>query len=126
MCLAELDRELNRLKIEEKKMITQIKQAARQGNDASTRTLAKSLVRVRQQMTKLTKGKAQLHGVSTQIMVHAGHGLRLETNEGVVDGGIIAHCCYGNEECRQGDGDRGQSGRDREAPSDAGAVYERE
>ena len=100
MCFAELDRELNRLKIEEKKMIQQIKQAARQGNDASTRTLAKSLVRVRQQMTKLTSGKAQLHGVSTQIMVHTRHGLHASTNEGGVDCWIDAHCWNGNEECR--------------------------
>lgn len=64
-----MERELASLKREEQKTILQIKQAAKQGNDANTRILAKSLIRLRAQITKLTAGTAQLKGVSTQMTV---------------------------------------------------------
>ena len=65
----ELEREVAALKREEQKTIQQIKVASKQGNDATARILAKSLIRIRQQMTKLTAGSAQLKGISTQMMV---------------------------------------------------------
>lgn len=57
------------LKREEAKLIREIKAAAKTGNQASTRILAKSLVRIRSQMTKMQGSKAQLMGVSTQMKV---------------------------------------------------------
>lgn len=65
----DVEKELQNLKREEQKLIGQIKACARQGNDASTRIMAKSLIRIRQQITKLTAGNAHLKTVSTQMTV---------------------------------------------------------
>lgn len=50
-------------------MIRDIKQAAKEGNTAATKILAKSLVRLRAQIAKLHASSAQLRGVSTQMTV---------------------------------------------------------
>eukprot|EP00210_Caulerpa_lentillifera_P005302 g5066.t1 len=63
----DVERELTALKREEQKLILQIKQATKQGNTANARVLAKSLIRLRGQITKLTEGSAQLKGISTQM-----------------------------------------------------------
>jgi hypothetical protein len=78
-CRADLDREILALKREEQKLVAEIKLAAKQGNQAALKVLAKSLVRVRGQITKLVGSQAQLRGVSTQMTVseaqgHAGGG----------------------------------------------------
>ena len=66
---ADLERELLSLKREEARLITEIKKAARDGNQASTRILAKSLVRVRGQQTKIHAGIAQMQGVKSGMTV---------------------------------------------------------
>lgn len=70
--VADIDREIMEMKREEAKLIKEIKATAKTGNEAATRVLAKSLVRVRAQVTKLQASKAQLQGVSTQITVGCG------------------------------------------------------
>lgn len=67
---AELDREIMALKREEAKLVRSIKLEAGKGNNAGARELAKSLVRMRQQQTRLQSSKAQLSGVSNNIRVH--------------------------------------------------------
>lgn len=47
---AEIDREVANLKRDEAKLIQDIKKAAKEGNTASTRVLAKSLVRIKAQV----------------------------------------------------------------------------
>jgi len=64
-----LEKEIAELKREESKLIQQIKAAAKRGNNAETKILAKSLVRIRQQITKITSGSAQLKGISTHMTV---------------------------------------------------------
>mmetsp|Transcript_35241 Transcript_35241/g.104253 ORF Transcript_35241/g.104253 Transcript_35241/m.104253 type:complete len:214 (-) Transcript_35241:467-1108(-) len=66
-----IDREIAQLKREEAKLVQEIKAAAKSGNEASVRILAKSVVRVRAQITKLYSSQAQLRGVSTNIMTAA-------------------------------------------------------
>lgn len=67
--MADLERELLTLKREETRLISEIKKAAQQGNQASTRILAKSLVRVRGQQTKIHAGIAQMQGVKSGMTV---------------------------------------------------------
>ena len=67
--LADLERELMSLKREETRLISEIKKAAQAGNQPSTRILAKSLVRVRGQQTKIHAGIAQMQGVKSGMTV---------------------------------------------------------
>ena len=64
-----IEREIMDMKREEQKLIREIKAAAKTGNDASVKVLAKSLVRVRNQISKLQGQSAQLKGIGTQITV---------------------------------------------------------
>ncbi|KAK9918465.1 hypothetical protein WJX75_004255 [Coccomyxa subellipsoidea] len=63
----DLDRELLGIDREEKKLIKEIKEAARNGNEKGARALAKSLVRLRGQRTKVLASSAQLRGVRASI-----------------------------------------------------------
>lgn len=63
----DLDRELLALKREEQKLIAEIKAAAKANNQPAARVLAKSLVRLRAQMSKLQGSQANLRGVSTNL-----------------------------------------------------------
>ncbi len=65
----DLDRELLGIDREEKKLIKEIKEAARNGNEKGARVLAKSLVRLRGQRTKVLASSAQLRGVRASIGV---------------------------------------------------------
>lgn len=65
----DIDRELLVLKREEQKLIREIKAAASKGNQAGAKTLAKQLIRIRNQMQRLTVHNAQMKGVSAQITV---------------------------------------------------------
>ncbi|KIZ01918.1 hypothetical protein MNEG_6039, partial [Monoraphidium neglectum] len=67
----EIDRELLALKREEDKLIREIKAAAKGNNQAATRVLAKSLVRLRAQITTLQASAAQLKGVGHNITTAA-------------------------------------------------------
>lgn len=71
MVPADIDREIVALKREEEKLIREIKAAATKNNQAAVRVLAKSLVRLRGQITKLQGSSAQLRGVSTNLTVSA-------------------------------------------------------
>ncbi|GAQ83414.1 vacuolar protein sorting-associated protein [Klebsormidium nitens] len=66
-----LDREVAALQLEEKKLVAEIKKTAATGNKAATKVLARQLIRLRGQVTKLQSSKAQLRGVQThtQAMV---------------------------------------------------------
>lgn len=57
------------LKREEQKLTKEIKQAAAKGNMAGAKQLAKSLIRLRNQESKLQASMGQLRGVKTSITV---------------------------------------------------------
>lgn len=67
--VTDLEREILALKREEQRLTAEIKKAASSGNQASLRILAKSLVRVRQQQTKMHAGIAQMQGVKSSMTV---------------------------------------------------------
>lgn len=67
----DIDRELLVLKREEQKLVREIKDAAAKGNQAGAKTLAKQLIRIRNQMQRLTVHNAQMKGVSAQITVRS-------------------------------------------------------
>eukprot|EP00877_Chromochloris_zofingiensis_P011991 jgi/Chrzof1/7045/Cz02g08210.t1 len=67
----DVDREVIALKREEEKLIRDIKAAAKTNNTAAMRVLAKSLVRIRSQITKMQGSSAQLRGVSTNLTTTA-------------------------------------------------------
>ncbi|GJP84886.1 hypothetical protein CLOP_g14932 [Closterium sp. NIES-67] len=64
-----LEREVANLQAEEKKLLVEIKKTAKTGNQAAARVLARELVRVRGQIEKLHKSKAQIRGISTHAQV---------------------------------------------------------
>lgn len=66
-----LDRELLALRREEAKLVTDIKAAAKRGDQASAKVLARSLVRLRAQITKLQASAANLRGVATNLTTAA-------------------------------------------------------
>ena len=63
----ELDRERSKLQLQEKKLITEIKKLARQGQEGSVRILARDLVRVRSNVTKFYNMKSQLQAVEMRL-----------------------------------------------------------
>ncbi len=67
----EIQREIATLQMQEKKMIAEIKAAAKTGNQNVIKIQAKALVRLRAQIAKLQASVAQLKGVSTQMTVGA-------------------------------------------------------
>eukprot|EP00891_Asterochloris_glomerata_P001898 jgi/Astpho2/1898/Aster-00417 len=67
----DIDRELMGLKREEAQLIREIKAEAKKNNTAGAKSMAKNLVRLRGQMTKLLAAKGQLKGVQTQITTAA-------------------------------------------------------
>ncbi|EEF32484.1 Charged multivesicular body protein 2b-B, putative [Ricinus communis] len=60
-----IEREIASLQLEEKKLVAEIKQTAKTGNEAATKILARQLVRLRQQITNLQGSRAQIRGVAT-------------------------------------------------------------
>ncbi|CAL9103987.1 unnamed protein product [Musa textilis] len=60
-----VEREIGSLKLEEKKLVAEIKKTAQTGNEAATRILARQLVRLRQQITNLQGARAQIRGIAT-------------------------------------------------------------
>jgi len=58
-----------KLRAEEKKLVKDIKLAAGKGDQITVKTLAKSLVRLRQQVGKLTASEALMRGVGTNLTV---------------------------------------------------------
>jgi hypothetical protein len=72
----DIDREVLALQREEQKLIKDIKAAAKANNQAATRVLAKSLVRLRNQIATLRGSSAQLKGVGTNLTVRSRPGQR--------------------------------------------------
>ncbi|XP_042048491.1 vacuolar protein sorting-associated protein 2 homolog 3-like isoform X2 [Salvia splendens] len=60
-----VEREIQTLQSEEKKLVAEIKRTAKTGNEAATKILARQLIRLRQQITKLQGSRAQMRGIST-------------------------------------------------------------
>ncbi|GAB4817674.1 hypothetical protein N2152v2_004720 [Parachlorella kessleri] len=67
----DIERELLTLKREEQQLVKQIKDAANKNNVAGAKLLAKQLVRLRGQQTKLQMSIASLRGVSTSVVTAA-------------------------------------------------------
>merc|ERR1719420_2551621 len=67
--IRELDRERNQLQSQEKKLINDIKAAAKKSQMGSVKVMAKDLVRTRKYQQKFLQSKSQLQGI----------GLRLQT-----------------------------------------------
>ncbi|CAD5210083.1 unnamed protein product [Bursaphelenchus okinawaensis] len=65
--MRELDRERNRLEMQEKKIIADIKKMAKMGQMDSVRVMAKDLVRTRQYVKKFMMMKANIQAVSLKV-----------------------------------------------------------
>ncbi|XVF32367.1 hypothetical protein REPUB_Repub17cG0075900 [Reevesia pubescens] len=67
-----VEKEIGTLELEEKKLVAEIKRTAKTGNEAATKTLARQLVRLRQQIAKLQSSRAQMRGIATHTQaMHA-------------------------------------------------------
>ncbi|KAG6437899.1 hypothetical protein SASPL_102830 [Salvia splendens] len=60
-----IEKEINALQLEEKKLVAEIKRTAKTGNDAATKILARQLIRLRQQIANLQSSRAQMRGIAT-------------------------------------------------------------
>lgn len=67
----DLERELATLKRQEQQVVRDIKAAASKNNEVGAKVLAKQLVRLRAQQTKLLTAIASLRGVSTSVVTAA-------------------------------------------------------
>lgn len=65
--IREIERERQGLQNQEKKLITEIKKTAKQGQMAAVKVMAKDLIRTRHQITKFYALKSQLQGISLRI-----------------------------------------------------------
>ncbi|KAH6818348.1 SNF7 family protein [Perilla frutescens var. frutescens] len=65
--IREIERERQALQTQEKKLITEIKKSAKQGQMGAVKVMAKDLIRTRHQIEKFYKLKSQLQGVSLRI-----------------------------------------------------------
>ncbi|OQR85223.1 hypothetical protein THRCLA_10733 [Thraustotheca clavata] len=77
----DLEREKMALERQEKQLIVDIKKAAKDGNQAGTKILAKQLVQIRQQKDKLSLMKLNLNGVAMQASSMATQQLMVATME---------------------------------------------
>ncbi|XP_047327819.1 vacuolar protein sorting-associated protein 2 homolog 3-like [Impatiens glandulifera] len=60
-----IEREITTLQSEEKKLVVEIKRTAKTGNEAATKMLARQLIQLRQQISKLQTSRAQMRGIAT-------------------------------------------------------------
>jgi charged multivesicular body protein 2A len=67
--IRDLDRERTKLEQQEKKVIADIKKAAKAGQNAACKVMAKDLVRTRRYVQKFYQMKTQLQGVSLRVQV---------------------------------------------------------
>uniref|UniRef100_A0A7S4PC01 Uncharacterized protein n=1 Tax=Guillardia theta TaxID=55529 RepID=A0A7S4PC01_GUITH len=65
----EIEREKMALQREERQLVIEIKKAAKEGQDKIVKTLAKQLVRVREQQNRMTSMKSQVQGVRNSMTV---------------------------------------------------------
>jgi len=75
----EIEREGMQMKRQEQQILNDIKKAAKEGNMAVAKTLAKQLVRVREHSTRTTVMKAQVKGVGASMSVAASQGKMVES-----------------------------------------------
>lgn len=68
-CNSGLDKEAQELKREEAKLRRDIKVELKKGNQSTAKQMAKSLVRLQAQQTKLQAGKDRINGVGTSLRV---------------------------------------------------------
>mmetsp|Transcript_36204 Transcript_36204/g.61196 ORF Transcript_36204/g.61196 Transcript_36204/m.61196 type:complete len:127 (+) Transcript_36204:94-474(+) len=68
--IRQLDREINGLKKEEKKLIQSIKKDAKANQMSAVKIMAKDLVRIRKQQTKFLNLTAQLRAISLTMTVN--------------------------------------------------------
>ncbi|XP_057438530.1 vacuolar protein sorting-associated protein 2 homolog 3 [Lotus japonicus] len=68
-----IEREIGSLQLEEKKLVAEIKRTAKTGNEAATKTLARQLVRLRQQIANLQGSRAQMRGIATHTQAMHAH-----------------------------------------------------
>ncbi|KAI4376507.1 hypothetical protein MLD38_014260 [Melastoma candidum] len=65
--IREIGRERQSLQVQEKKLISEIKKSAKQGQMGAVRVMAKDLIRTRHQIEKFYKLNSQLQGVALRI-----------------------------------------------------------
>lgn len=65
--MRELDRERNRLQLEEKKLVAEIKKLAKQNQIGPLKVMAKDLVRLRRHVNKFYEMRSQLQGVDLRL-----------------------------------------------------------
>ena len=82
--MRQLDRERTRMQTSEKKIITEIKKLAQQGQLGAARIMAKDLVRTRSAVQKFYKMKAQLQAVSIRIQTMQSTNTMAEAMKGAV------------------------------------------
>ncbi|KAF0908270.1 hypothetical protein E2562_023888 [Oryza meyeriana var. granulata] len=65
--IREIERERQGLQAQEKKLITEIKKTAKEGQMGAVKVMAKDLIRTRHQITKFYQLKSQLQGISLRV-----------------------------------------------------------
>ncbi|KAK3126722.1 hypothetical protein QOZ80_7AG0561380 [Eleusine coracana subsp. coracana] len=65
--IRDIERERQGLQAQEKKLITEIKKTAKEGQMGAVKVMAKDLIRTRHQITKFYQLKSQLQGVSLRV-----------------------------------------------------------
>ncbi|KAL6639577.1 hypothetical protein ACP70R_023307 [Stipagrostis hirtigluma subsp. patula] len=65
--IREIERERQGLQAQEKKLITEIKKTAKEGQMGAVKVMAKDLIRTRHQITKFYQLKSQLQGVALRV-----------------------------------------------------------
>nr|CAB3456142.1 unnamed protein product [Digitaria exilis] len=65
--IREIERERQGLQAQEKKLISEIKKTAKEGQMGAVKVMAKDLIRTRHQITKFYQLKSQLQGVSLRV-----------------------------------------------------------
>ncbi|CAN8311169.1 unnamed protein product [Cochlearia groenlandica] len=68
-----IEKEILSLQSEEKKLVIEIKRTAKTGNEGATKTLARQLIRLRQQISKLQGSRAQMRGIATHTQAMHAH-----------------------------------------------------
>ncbi len=84
--IRELDRERTSLQVQEKKVVAEIKQLAKQNQLAAVRVMAKDLIRTRHSVTKFYALKSQLQGVSLRMQT-------LKSTQAMADAMRCGRCC---------------------------------
>lgn len=81
--IREIDRERVKIESQQKKVIAEIKKLAKQGQMPSAKVLAKDLVRMRNQVTKMYAMRSQLQSVEMQLQTMKSTAVLGESLEGV-------------------------------------------